>query len=237
MCADNLISSRWSPHDCATRQRNSMIISHKHRFIFFAVPKTATHAVRQALSPHLDKDDWQQQVLFGKDQLPIPALAAKEHGHLSVREVLPHLSADVWQSYFKFAFVRNPFDRFVSTCFFLFRKDPGFAQAATSNMKRALQRPRFRQRILVQPQSSLLTGVDGDLRMDFVGRFEELQTSYDQVCQHIGITTVSLEKKNVSEHEQYADYYDEQLNQMVSDFYRDDLVNFGYQFDSAAPTN
>lgn len=214
-----------------------MIISHKHRFIFFAVPKTATHAIRQALLPHLDEDDWQQQVLFGKDQLPIPALAAKEHGHLSVREVLPYLSADVWRSYFKFAFVRNPYDRFVSTCFFLFRKDPGFTQSAMLNMKQALDRPRFRQRVLVQPQSTLLTGPDGKLAPDFIGRFEDLQASYDEVCRHIGITTPNLEKRNVSEHDQYADYYDEQLKRMVTDFYRDDLANFSYQFDSAGPMN
>jgi hypothetical protein len=214
-----------------------MIISHKHRFIFFAVPKTATHAIRQALSVHLGEGDWQQQILFGKDQLPIPALAAKEHGHLSVREVLPHLPADVWRSYFKFAFVRNPFDRFVSTCFFLFRKEPEFAKAATVSMKRALGVTGFRRRVLVLPQSSLLTGPDGDLAPDFIGRFEDLQASYNEVCRRISITTIDLETLNPSEHDQYAEYYDEQLKQMVTDFYRDDLINFGYQFESAAPTN
>ena len=30
-----------------------MIISHAHRFIFFAVPRTGTHALRAALQPHL----------------------------------------------------------------------------------------------------------------------------------------------------------------------------------------
>ena len=214
-----------------------MIISHKHRFIFFAVPKTATHAIRQALSTQLGEGDWQQQALFGKNQLPIPALAAKEHGHLSVQEVLPYLSADVWRSYFKFAFVRNPFDRFVSTCFFLFRKEPEFAKAATTFMKRALDKRQFRERVLVRPQSSLLNRSDGELAVDFVGRFEDLQASYDEVCRRIGITTTNLEKRNVSEHDQYAGYYDEQLKQMVTDFYRDDLVNFSYQFDSAASTN
>lgn len=213
-----------------------MIISHKHQFIFFAVPKTATHAIRQALAPHLGEDDWQQQILFGKDLLPVPELAAIGHGHLSVRDVLPHLSHEVWRSYCKFAFVRNPFDRFVSTCFFLFRREPEFAKAATANMKRALGIAGFRQRVLVLPQSSFLTGPDGDLEMDFIGRFEDLQASYNEVCRRIGITAISLEKRNPSEHDQYAEYYDEQLEQMVTDFYRDDLINFGYQFESAAPT-
>ena len=28
-----------------------MIVSHRHRFVFFAVPRTGTHAVRTALQP------------------------------------------------------------------------------------------------------------------------------------------------------------------------------------------
>jgi hypothetical protein len=53
-----------------------VIISHRHKFIFFAVPKTATHATREALRQHLGPDDWEQQVLFGKQALPMPEIAA-----------------------------------------------------------------------------------------------------------------------------------------------------------------
>ena len=38
----------------------AMIISNRHRFIFFAVPKTGTHSVRQALRPFLADDDMEQ---------------------------------------------------------------------------------------------------------------------------------------------------------------------------------
>lgn len=51
-----------------------VIISLARRFIFFAVPKTGTQAVRQALSVHLGPDDWQQHGLYGQARLPIPAL-------------------------------------------------------------------------------------------------------------------------------------------------------------------
>ena len=108
-----------------------LIISHKHKFIFFAVPKTATHTIRQALTPHMGEEDWEQQVLFGQDRaLPIPEIAALNHGHISVTQIQPHLSDEVWGSYFKFGFVRNPFDRYVSTCFFLHRDTPNFARSA-----------------------------------------------------------------------------------------------------------
>ena len=95
-----------------------MIISHRHKFIFFAVPKTATHTIREALRHHKDEDDWEQQVLYGEQALPIPEIARLKHGHISAEQIRPHLDDAIWNEYFKFAFVRNPFDRFVSTCFF-----------------------------------------------------------------------------------------------------------------------
>ena len=41
-----------------------MIISHQHRFIFAAVPKTGTHSVRQALREHMSEEDIEQVGLF-----------------------------------------------------------------------------------------------------------------------------------------------------------------------------
>lgn len=213
-----------------------MIVSHKHRFIFFAVPKTGTHAVREALRAHLGEEDWEQQVLFGRQTLPIPQLAAIRHGHISVQQLRPHLPAARWDEYFKFGFVRNPFDRFVSTCFFLQRDNPAFAGTAVPFMKRAITRERFRNRILVIPQSRLLTGADGEVGLDFVGRYESIQNSFDEICKRIGIPTATLPKKNVSKHKPYSDYYDDQLAAAVGEFYRTDLELFGYR-PLRSPTN
>ena len=52
-----------------------MIISAKNRFIFAAVPKTGTHAVRQALREHLGPDDLEQVGLFVTKRFPMPELA------------------------------------------------------------------------------------------------------------------------------------------------------------------
>jgi hypothetical protein len=214
-----------------------MIISHTHRFIFFAVPRTGTHAVRAALTAHLGETDWQQQNLSAPLRLPIPALAEVEHGHLSVRELRPHLPRTVWDEYFKFAFVRNPFDRFVSACFFLHRGQANFAAAPTMQMKRALSRRRFRQRVLIRPQSRQLAGADGRVPLDYVGRFERLQDSYDRICTRIGIAPSRLAQRNASQHAAYARYYDPELKDMVADFYREDVDNFDYGFEPPPVTN
>lgn len=207
-----------------------MIISHKHRFIFFAVPKTATHTIREALRQHIGDDDWEQQVLYGKQFLPIPEIARLQHGHITAEQIRPHLDDDVWNSYFKFGFVRNPFDRFVSTCFFLNRGDPNFAESAVRFMKERLPRERFRKRVLVKPQYQQLCWSNGDIALDYVGRYEDLQRSYDTICERIGVASTALGQKNASKHQSFDSYYDAELRQQVADFYADDLRIFDYEF-------
>jgi hypothetical protein len=209
-----------------------MIISHQHKFIFFAVPKTATHTIRDALRQHMGPDDWEQQVLFGEQYLPIPQLARLQHGHISAQEIRPHLEAGIWDSYYKFAIVRNPFDRFVSCCFFLNRADPNFENTAVAFMKERLQRTRFQRRILVQPQYRQLCTADGEVALDYVGRYEDLQKSYDTICERIGISKSELSTNNSSEHSSYTKYYDDELRHQVADFYKEDLRLFSYNYPS-----
>ncbi|MGI9200565.1 MAG: sulfotransferase family 2 domain-containing protein [Woeseiaceae bacterium] len=210
-----------------------MIISHRHKFIFFAVPKTATHTIREALRQHTDENDWEQQVLYGQQFLPFPEIARLNHGHISAEQIRPHLDDDIWNEYFKFGFVRNPFDRFVSTCFFLNRSNPNFAQTAVQFMKQRLPLPRFRQRILVKPQYQQLCWSGGDVALDYVGRYESLQQSYDEICERIGISGSELGVKNTSKHKTFDTYYDEDLRNSVAEFYAEDLRIFDYAFPSS----
>jgi hypothetical protein len=207
-----------------------MIISHKHRYIFFATPKTATHAIREALHHHSAADDWEQQALFGRQAIPIPKIAEIKHGHISVQQLRPALDQGQWNDYFRFSFVRNPFDRFVSTCAFLNRGNPSFEGNSISWMKLALERPAFRARILVMPQSNLLTDVNGDLGVNFLGRYEALQESLDTIFDQLGLPTVQLKLRNRSEHAHYREYYDDHLRSLVEELYQTDLQNFNYTF-------
>jgi len=207
-----------------------MIVSHCHRFIFFAVPKTATHSVREALRQHKGENDWEQQMLFGRQFIPIPEIASIEHGHISAEEISSALPSEQWQSYLKLAFVRNPYDRLVSACAFLNRGNPEFAKRPTEWMKVAMTRPQFRQRVLIRPQADQLRGADGELAMDFIGRYETLQYSLDQLFERLSLPSTILETRNSSSHAHYRDYYDQLLKDQVSDFYADDLRLFNYSF-------
>ena len=209
-----------------------MIISHKHQFIFFAVPKTGTHSIRQALRPHLDRDDEEQVRLFEQRSFSQPELNAIGHGHLSVEQIRPVLGAETFDRYFKFAFVRTPWDRFISFCAFISRQTGHFEQDPHGFMARMIHSPPPLQQMLYQPQADLLTDRDGRLAMDFVGRVEHMERDYKQICERLKLDTQPLEQVNTSRHRPYADYYNRQLRDLVGRKYRQDIEIFGYRFDA-----
>ena len=207
-----------------------MIISHQHRFVFAAIPKTGTHSVRQALRQHLSDDDLEQVGLFVNKRFPFEELAAIKHGHISLQQIRPFLGEQAFASYFKFAFVRNPFDRFISYCAFMTRADGAFLRNPKQVMHYILRDERPRQHVLFQPQHGFITDTDGSLLADHVGRVEDMQASYDAICERLELPGATLEQVNTSRRGSYRDYYDDALIDGVAQLYRRDLELFGYGF-------
>ena len=207
-----------------------MIVSHLHRYLFVAMPKTGTHSVRQALREHLGPDDIEQVGLFVNKRFPFDEIAQLQHGHLSVRQVRPYLGDAVCDEYFKFTFVRNPFDRFVSYCAFMTRQQGAFDRDPQGTMRRILFELRPMDHVHFQPQYTLLTNDAGALETDFIGRVERMQEDYDAICARIGIPSRPLDKVNSSRRGDYRQYYDRTLMEGVAALYRGDLERFGYTF-------
>jgi hypothetical protein len=207
-----------------------MIISELNEFIFVAIPKTGTHSIRRALRPHMGESDIEQVQLFEKKEFPIPDLARLGHGHISLAQLRPFIPPVKFESFFKFAFVRNPFDRFVSFCSFMTRERKDFERDPKSVMRHLLFVAPPVRHILFQPQHSFITGSDGEPLTDFVGRVEEMQSDFDTVCDRVGIARARLEKANESSRGDYRQYYDQQMIDGVSRLYARDLELFGYGF-------
>lgn len=206
-----------------------MIISATHRYVFAAIPKTGTHAVRRALRPHLGPDDMEQVGLFVKRQLPIPELARLGHGHITLEELRQFMDDGKFADYFKFAFVRNPFDRFVSYCAFMARGGDAFEKDPQRVMRHFLASPPDKH-VLFKPQHSFVTDSGGTLLTDYIGRVEKMQESFDFIMGKLGLPTVELARVNSTQRASYRDYYDPGLVEQVASLYRRDMELFGYEF-------
>lgn len=208
-----------------------MIISHKYKYIFFAIPKTGTHSVRQALRQHMADDDLEQVGLFVQKKFPFPEFKDISHGHITAQQIRPVIGEEMYSTYKKFAFVRNPFDRFVSYCSFMSRETDHFKVDPTGFMKYVIRDLKPVQHLLFQPQYSFISDADRVLQMDVVGRNETMQASFDAICDQIGMAHVELGRVNSSVRRQYQEYYDRDLIGWVSDLYQHDLEMFNYRFE------
>jgi len=209
-----------------------VILSHRHRFIFFAIPKTGTHAIRFALRNHLGETDQEQVQLFAQKAMPYPDIARIRHGHIRWGEIRAAVSPETWAGYFKFAIVRNPWERFVSYCAFMTRETDRFAADPRAVMNRVLNNPEHHQRVIFRPQHEFICDGNGAIKVDFVGRHGTMQASYDTICARIALTTASLERINASSHGPWRDYYDDALKARVEEVYARDIAVFGYTFDA-----
>jgi hypothetical protein len=146
---------------------------------------------------------------------------------LEMRELFP---ARIFDGYFKFAFVRNPWDYMVSYYHFLsttpehhrfpeIRELGGFRDYLKYEMRRG-----------VVSQSRHLCDGSGKVLVDYVGRFESLDEDFQRICSSMGISA-KIEHLNKSEHADYRSYYDDETAHWVAEFCAEDILRFGYAFD------
>lgn len=207
----------WILRELATNPESPYSLEGFHRFgcVFFHIPKTAGLAVAEAL-----------------------------FGNWGAVHIRPH-EAEIlvgprrFESYYKFAFVRNPYDRLVSAYRYLRQGGsrrhispwiaehispyPTFEAFVCSGLDHVLEDIYFR------PQHTWIYH-NGDSVLDFLGRYEELEHGFAAVCRTLGVKK-ELERVNPSDRRtDYAEYYDEEVRAKVEDVYGKDLELFGYRF-------
>jgi hypothetical protein len=215
-----------------------MLISHRHRFAFIHVPKTAGSSVAFALWPHADHTDdyWANRWL---DRIGIhvnhyaPYRRKKFRTHTSAAILQRQLPADVFADLFKFAFVRNPWDLLVSSYHYLLQHQGHHRGRSARSLRSFADYAAYEIRRGKMSQSAMLTGHDGRLLVDFVGRFESLSSDFEFVCRVLDLEATLL-RANPTLHHDYRRYYDDRLAEAVGRFFAADAERFGYGFDDAA---
>ena len=148
---------------------------------------------------------------------------SRDINHLPLNQIKKNLDTQIFSNYFKFGFVRNPYDRLVSAY--------KYAKKWYLHFKPNKSVPDFKQFIIeieLQGKYGLQQPwVDG---CDFVGRYEHIQKDFSYVCEKIGIPTTSLYKSNTTKHKDYVDFYNDELVELVSTKFKHDIDYFGYEF-------
>lgn len=222
-----------------------MIISHKYRFMFVHIYKVAGMSVRTALDPYTSTSHKIQRFILGKMLNKIQHfdyhgswyLSTKMmprigyyHSHITAGEAKRIMGREKFDSFYKFAFVRNPWDWMTS----IYRYES--QSASHPKHKKTKELTGFEEFLdgmknsQFKKQSDFIFDENGRQLVDFVGRFENLEQDFQIVCRKIGIQTSLPHTNSTTKQKTYRQYYKPHTEHMVRELLADDIENFGYQF-------
>ena len=220
------------------------MISHKYRCIYIHIPKTAGTSVELKLGLHgevrkrgsqdhrtirnLHDAIWPPSI--GR-YAPIAWLRYINQRYQGYAKGFQFLSKQQWDSYFKFAFVRNPWDRVYSWYRNVMRDE------VHQKMLQVSKDCDFRQFVAnhleiwaLRPQWSWIVDENDAMVVDYVGKFEALEADFEFVCRQIGMTDVALPKALHYGASMYKDAYDDASKTLVAKKYAKEIDYFEYSF-------
>jgi hypothetical protein len=226
------------------------IISEEHRFVYLAIPKVASTSLLNSLLPYFDFGLDSESLAMLKQGIPLRGAHEKfnrSRYRINKATFLAGLG-DQYHQYFKFTFVRNPWDRLLS-CYMskVVRSGAGMPMGKYGNviLRRNMSFQEFAEAVCLIPDEEAnihfcsqhvfvcSRGSGKNVLADYVGRFENLEEDFEIVTKRIGINAQLPHAANTASirgSRSYRDFYGEKLARMVGERYREDVEIFGYSF-------
>lgn len=207
-----------------------MIIDNEKKFIFVAVAKTGSTSITRRFNILED---------------PSP-----EFYHMHLRNILTKYPGT--KNYFKFCFVRNPYDRLVSLYYDL-RSSPGHLKWSYPITKyknfnefvQNLEKSPCFNFIHLRPQFEYIS-INNEVKMDFVGKFENLKDHFKSVEKKLNINHVEIQHFRKREFKSkgvavffkkifcgqkkynYLEEYTKETKNICYELYKEDFKSFSY---------
>ena len=230
-----------------------MIISHKHKFVFIHTTKVAGCSIVDALLgyhvgtsgkhwPDVDQKDALRFITHGSYGITSPYHNCLDlQGHAVARAAKDYFKVKGWDwdKYYKFGFMRNPWDRAVSMYSYGLRL---IDEGSQSKWLHAYKKG-FKHFLITaydcdpystdsfQSQARYFSDYSGII-VDHIGKYENLQDDFNLSCRSIGIPMQNLPHVNKSKHKHYTEYYDDETIALVAKNHAEDIELGGYTYDS-----
>jgi len=155
--------------------------------------------------------------------------------HATALEVKDKLSYSLFNNYYKFGFVRNPWDWTVSLYFYILSYKRHKTHKTVKNFKNFDEFVEWRcseeyKSQFIYLQKDFFTDEEGNIIVDYIGKFENLNEDFDYIVQHLGLKNTSLPHKNKTKHKNYREYYNDYTRKLVEEQFKEDIELFNYEF-------
>lgn len=189
-------------------------ISHRYEFIFIHIPKTAGTSLCSVRNGSLLKEIFQSTGVLG----------GTHKTAIEIRDMYPHL----WDKYYKFTVVRNPYDRFVSQFFY---RDLQYCHKYIDNWNEE------NIDVMLPQLHWITTGLNGhdygpiivDKIIKYEYLFKEIKTLFKKFDIKIPESLPHYRKTRANN--SYKLYYRNDLKSLVSYIYRHDLKALNYKWE------
>lgn len=167
-----------------------MLVSHRHHFIYTKTLKTGGTSVESYFEPHcMAEGEWNLSHARKEYVSASGIIGQRAHGgdgtrwfnHMPAHLIREQLGEAVWDRYFKFCVVRNPFEKVLSFFFHQRRSSAGTAFEGATDIER------FNHWVMTAalPQDRDVYTIDGRIAMDLVIRYEWLMDGLQEICRRL----------------------------------------------------
>lgn len=222
-----------------------MLVSHRKQFIYTKTKKTAGTSVESYFERYcLPKGAWtfshaREETVT---EAGIIGFRGSQSGnktwwhHMPAAVIKRQVGEAVWNGYFKFCVIRDPFDKLVSAFHFFARHGLGESLSDDPKARKRYLIGSFREWLM---SGDVLTDretytIGGRLCVDDVIRYEDLKKGIQRVCQRLDLPfipgEIPLLKAGVRDRGiPLAEYYDRDCLSKVEEAYGFELETFGYR--------
>lgn len=177
------------------------------RAVYYAIPKNANTSLRQAFEDKIFVPSWQHNKRFANNPFV-----------------------------FKFAFVRNPYEKLISCYENRVNREEYRGKEVFNGIIGGVCFYDFIRQIIelddseadmhIKTQSFYLLK-NGKIFVDYIGRVENINEDFNFILEKIGLERFELKKKNPSKRN--GEYLTPELKNMIYERYEEDFINFGYE--------
>ena len=210
-----------------------MNISHKHKYLYFVVPKCASKTIRLSLGQYTD---------IG---YPKPSPLGQ---HITINDFFKSNYFDLFEQYFKFTFVRNPYEKLYSSfmqdihawksykIWHSVKKD--IFLSIGENFNRYMQEYVYESDIKSDwdyihfcPMHEFAT-IDNELCLDWFGKAENIENDLQELSKLLNLDIKKHQDANIrskpSTNIKYLDKYTRETITLVNEIYSKDFELFSY---------
>jgi hypothetical protein len=224
-----------------------MLLSHRYKFIYLKTMKSAGTSVEALLEhyclppgtkcgTHSRTETISEHGIAG-GRFHKHSFNDEYYNHMRAETVKAKVGDDIWNSYFKFCNVRNPWDRMVSLYFNMNLKRLDYLRTAEfSDVQARFYKWARNKNSRSHMDDHLIYTLDGSLAVDDVVRYETLHEDMARICKHLNIQYRPNELPKWKSDwrvrpESYRDYYiDQKVIDDVARGHQFEIDQFGYTF-------